>query len=269
MNAWVSACRPRTLPAAIAPVAVGTACAAIDGGARPGIAAAALAGAVLIQIGTNLINDAGDFLRGADAVRTGEPRACAARGGAAPSRRNAPPPTEFLPGAAGATAITAKAPMPPVDTPPTASATPSAAKPALNENLLMTAHRSGHYKHLMAAVKATGLAETLDGQGPYTVFAPNDRAFDKLAKNELADLLKRESKARLTAILKLHVVAGHVRSGASGNQPALLQSLQGEQLAFDTAQGLRVNKARVVERDIEASNGVIHAIDTVLMPATR
>lgn len=143
----------------------------------------------------------------------------------------------------------------------------SPAKTDPQENLLMTAHRSGHFKYLMAAVKATGLAETLDGAGPYTMFAPNDRAFDKLAKNELADLLKPESKARLTAILLLHVVSGHVRSGASGDKPAQLQSLQGEQLDIDTAQGLRVNKARVVERDIEATNGVIHAIDTVLMPA--
>lgn len=153
-------------------------------------------------------------------------------------------------------------------TPVTTTATASPGDTAVNENLLMTVHRSGHFKRLMAAIKATGLGELLDGTGPYTVFAPNDRAFDKLAKNELDDLFKPENKARLTAILKLHVVCGHVRSGASGNKPGSLLSLQGEHLAVDTAQGLRVNKARVVERDIQASNGVIHVIDAVLMPAT-
>lgn len=135
------------------------------------------------------------------------------------------------------------------------------------ENLLATAHRSGHFKHLMAAVKATGLAETLDGEGPYTLFAPNDRAFDRLARNELADLLKPENKARLAAILKLHVVPGHVATAAAGEQPSVLATLQGEPLSLDAAHGLRVNKARIVERDIQASNGVLHAIDTVLMPS--
>lgn len=134
------------------------------------------------------------------------------------------------------------------------------------ENLLATAHRSGHFKHLMAAVKAAGLADTLDGEGPYTVFAPNDKAFDRLARNELADLLKPESQARLADILKLHVVPGHVAAAASAEQPTMLTTLQGETLSLDAAHGLRVNKARVVERDIQASNGVLHAIDTVLMP---
>ncbi|KQV60862.1 hypothetical protein ASC95_05395 [Pelomonas sp. Root1217] len=141
-------------------------------------------------------------------------------------------------------------------------------KAALQDNLLATLHRTGHFKHLMAAVKATGLADMLDGAGPYTFFAPNDKAFDRLARNELVDLLKPESKARLTAILLLHVVAGHVKAAAAGSQPATLKSLQGEDLAIDmTPAGLRVNKARAVERDIEATNGVIHVIDTVLMPA--
>ncbi len=137
------------------------------------------------------------------------------------------------------------------------------------ENLLDTAHRSGHFKHLMAAVRAAGLNETLDGKGPYTVFAPNDKAFDRLARNELADLLKPESKARLAAILKLHVVPGHVAASAAAEQPTVLDTLQGETLSLHMEHGLRVNKARVVERDILATNGVIHAIDTVLMPFAR
>ena len=143
--------------------------------------------------------------------------------------------------------------------------TPSG-KGSERDNLLDTAHRTGHFKHLMAAIRATDLGDILNGAGPYTVFAPNDTAFGKLARNVLGDLLKPESKARLTAILLLHVVSGHVRSAVPGDQPSTLSSLQGESLNMNTAQGLRVNKARIVERDIQASNGVIHAIDTVLMP---
>lgn len=135
------------------------------------------------------------------------------------------------------------------------------------ENLLATMHRTGHFKHLMAAVRATGLATTLDAAGPYTLFAPNDYAFGKLPNNVLTDLLKPENTARLTAILKLHVVSGHVMSAVAGEAPTSLRSLQGEELAINTAQGLRVSNARIVERDMEASNGVIHAIDTVLIPA--
>ena len=149
----------------------------------------------------------------------------------------------------------------------TSPATLSPSRTALQENLMDTAHRTGHFKLLMAAIKATGMADTFNGAGPYTLFAPNDTAFGKLPKNVLADLLKPEGKARLTAILKLHVVSGHVKAAASGAEASTLMSLQGEGLTVNTAQGLRVNGARIVERDIEASNGLLHAIDTVLMPA--
>lgn len=147
------------------------------------------------------------------------------------------------------------------------SAMPS--KPALQENLLSTIHRTGHFKHLMAAVKAAGLGDALNGEGPFTLFAPNDRAFDRIAASELADLLKPESQARLAALLNLHVVSGLVTMAVPPGEPFALQSLQGESLNVDTSQRLTVNKARVVERDIQASNGVIHVIDTVLMPASR
>ena len=136
------------------------------------------------------------------------------------------------------------------------------------DDLLFAAHRSGHFKHLMAAVKAAGLTDMLNGEGPYTLFAPNDKAFERLARGVLVDLLKPESRAKLVAILKLHVVNGRIWAGASGDKPVALASLQGEALTLDAVHGLRVNKARIVERDIEASNGVIHEIDTVLMPAS-
>lgn len=150
-----------------------------------------------------------------------------------------------------------------------ATASVPAGLAAPRETLLDTAHRSGHFKRLVAAIKSTGLADMLDGPGPFTLFAPNDGAFDRLARNELADLLKPESRARLTAILKLHVVPGHVPASAADERPLALPTLQGEDLSLDAVQGrVRVNKARVVERDIQASNGVMHAIDAVLMPAS-
>lgn len=151
--------------------------------------------------------------------------------------------------------FTAASPAPP---PPTAPL----------ENLMDTLHRTGHFKHLIAAIKATGLTSPFNASGPHTLFAPNDFAFGKLAKEVLIDLYKPEGKARLTAILRLHLVPRRVKAAAAGDAPAPLKSLQGDELAMNTAQGLRVNEARIVERDLEASNGLIHVIDTVLMPAS-
>jgi len=149
----------------------------------------------------------------------------------------------------------------------TANAT-SIAIPRQNprEDLLFTAHRTGHFRHLTAAIKQAGLNDVLTGVGPYTVFAPNDKAFDRLARNALADLLKPENQTRLAALLMLHMVAGHVGAALPGGKAVTLASLGGEDLTLDTVHGLRVNRARVVEADIEASNGVIHEIDTVLFP---
>lgn len=147
------------------------------------------------------------------------------------------------------------------------TATPHPAQAQLSDNLMDAAHRSGHFKHLMAAIRATGLGELLTGVGPFTLYVPNDKAFDRLARNELTDLLKPESKAKLTALLKLHIVPGLVRAPLAGDAPRLLTSLQGDALTVDTAQGLRVNGARLIERDIEATNGILHGIDTVLRPA--
>lgn len=134
------------------------------------------------------------------------------------------------------------------------------------EDLLFTAHRTGHFRHLTAAIKAAGLNDVLTGVGLFTVFAPNDKAFDRLARNMLADLLKPENKTRLAALLMLHMVAGHVRAATPGGKAVTLASLAGEELTLDAVHGLRVNRARIVEPDIEASNGVIHEIDTVLTP---
>jgi len=150
----------------------------------------------------------------------------------------------------------------------TASVIPSLAPlrpspPAPLENLMDTLHRTGHFKYLIAAIKASGLSSPFNASGPYTVFAPNDTAFGKLAKEALVELFKPESKARLTAILRLHLVSRRVMTVLS----TPMKSLQGEDLVVTSARGLRVNEAAIVERDLEASNGVIHVIDTVLMPA--
>lgn len=161
-----------------------------------------------------------------------------------------------------ATAATTAAPT----TATAAAATANPRPPVLQENLLDTLHRTGHFKYLMAAVNAAGLTETLNGPGPYTLFAPNDQAFGKLAKDVVTDLFKPESKARLTDLVLLHAVPGDFRAAAYSARPTTLRTLQGEDLSINTAQGLRVNGARIVERDMEATNGVFHAIDTVLVP---
>jgi uncharacterized surface protein with fasciclin (FAS1) repeats len=119
----------------------------------------------------------------------------------------------------------------------------------------------------MAAIKATGLASPFSASGPYTVFAPNDLAFSKLAKDAVTDLFKPESKALLTALLRLHLVPRLVKTAVFTENTAL-KSLQGQDLCVQMSDGLQVNKARIVEPDLEASNGVIHVIDTVLMPTS-
>jgi len=130
-----------------------------------------------------------------------------------------------------------------------------------------TLHRSGHFKYLIAAINATGLTGPFQAAGPHTVFAPNDCAFGRLAKEVLTDLFKPEAKARLTAVLRLHLVPRRVMAVVAGSGPNVLKSLQGEDLAMDTIQGLRVNEVRIVQSDLQASNGVIHVIDMLLMPA--
>lgn len=129
-----------------------------------------------------------------------------------------------------------------------------------------TLHRTGHFKYLMAAIEATGLKSPFNAAGPHTVFAPNDYAFGKLAKPVLAELFEPENRARLAAVLRLHLVPRRVDPATSDDRPVSCKSLQGEHLALTTADGLKVNNVRVVERDLQASNGVIYVIDTVLMP---
>lgn len=125
---------------------------------------------------------------------------------------------------------------------------------------------AGHFNTLVAAVKAAGLADTLKGPGPFTVFAPTDEAFAKLPAGTLESLLQPENREKLRKILTYHVVAGNVMA----KDVVKLQSaktVEGGNLTITVAGGgVMVNDAHVLKTDITASNGVIHVIDTVLLP---
>ena len=129
--------------------------------------------------------------------------------------------------------------------------------------IVQTAINAGTFKTLVAAVEAAGLVDTLNGDGPFTVFAPSDEAFAKLPAGTVEGLLA--DKAALTKILTYHVVTGKVMSSAV-HDGADAVTVQGESVHFTTSNGVMVDNAHVVTPDIECSNGVIHVIDTVLMP---
>jgi uncharacterized surface protein with fasciclin (FAS1) repeats len=125
---------------------------------------------------------------------------------------------------------------------------------------------AGSFTTLVAAVKAAGLAETLSGKGPFTVFAPTDAAFAKLPAGTVDSLLKPENKDKLRAILLYHVVSGDVKA-ADLTDGESVKTVGGGTLTIHIASGaVTVNDADVVKADIPASNGVIHVIDTVLLP---
>jgi len=134
------------------------------------------------------------------------------------------------------------------------------------EDIVATAVNNGSFKTLAAALQAAGLVEALQGDGPFTVFAPTDEAFAKLPKGTVESLLKPENKDKLTAVLTYHVVAGRVyaKDAAAAEAAATLQGSK-VRLAIKNGQ-LMVNDAKVVISDLETSNGVIHVIDSVLLP---
>jgi uncharacterized surface protein with fasciclin (FAS1) repeats len=135
-------------------------------------------------------------------------------------------------------------------------------------DIVDTAVAAGSFKTLVAAVTAAGLVETLKGKGPFTVFAPNDAAFAKLPEGTVADLVKPENKAKLASILTLHVMAGKVMAADVTGKKLAPASVNGEALHVDGTSGVTVNGAKVVTADIACTNGVIHVIDTVLLPKT-
>jgi uncharacterized surface protein with fasciclin (FAS1) repeats len=137
---------------------------------------------------------------------------------------------------------------------------------AATKDIVDTAVAAGSFKTLAAALQAAGLVETLKGKGPFTVFAPTDAAFAKLPAGTLDNLLKPENKAKLTAILTYHVVPGEVMA-AQASKLTSAKTVNGEALMIHATGGkVMINNATVTTADIVSTNGVIHVIDTVLLP---
>ncbi len=138
-----------------------------------------------------------------------------------------------------------------------------------SKDIVDTAVAAGQFTILAKALQAAGLVETLKGKGKFTVFAPTDEAFAKLPAGTLESLLKPENKEKLKAILLYHVVSGKVEAKdvvkLNGQD---VKTVQGGTVKIDTSNGVKVNSSNVVKADVNASNGVIHVIDTVLIPAS-
>ena len=134
-------------------------------------------------------------------------------------------------------------------------------------DIVETAIAAGNFSTLAKALTAAGLIDTLKGNGPFTVFAPTDDAFAKLPQQTLSDLLKPENKEKLVAVLTYHVVPGKVTASDVANISQAI-TVQGQSLKVDTKDGVKINDAKVIAANVEASNGVIHIIDSVLLPST-
>lgn len=135
-----------------------------------------------------------------------------------------------------------------------------------SKDIVDTAVGAGSFTTLVAAVQAAGLVDTLKGEGPFTVFAPTDAAFAALPAGTVEDLLKPENKDKLTAILTYHVVPGKVMS-TDLSEGLKAATVQGSEVTITLEGGPKVNGATISGPDVEASNGVIHVIDAVIMPA--
>jgi uncharacterized surface protein with fasciclin (FAS1) repeats len=133
----------------------------------------------------------------------------------------------------------------------------------MQKDIVDTAVSAGEFDTLVTAVKEAGLVETLKGDGPFTVFAPTDEAFARIPEADLKALLA--DKEKLTRVLTYHVVPGKVMAADVAGMSAA-RTVEGGSLEISTSSGVRVDDATVVKTDIETSNGVIHVIDTVLMP---
>jgi uncharacterized surface protein with fasciclin (FAS1) repeats len=137
---------------------------------------------------------------------------------------------------------------------------------AQNKDIVDTAVSNGSFKTLAAALQAAGLVETLKGDGPFTVFAPTDEAFAKLPAGTVENLLKPENREKLKAVLTYHVVPGKV-TAAQVTKLKSAKTVQGSEVTITASGGkVKVDDATVVKADVMASNGVIHVIDTVILP---
>ena len=147
------------------------------------------------------------------------------------------------------------------------------AETQMKKDIVETAVQAGSFKTLVTAVTTAGLADALKSPGPFTVFAPSDAAFEALPRGTVEGLLANVPK--LTAVLKYHVVPGKVRAAdvlkMTNNGPAQVNTLQGQSVTLKTqgilSKSVYVNEAKVVQADIEATNGIIHVIDKVILPS--
>jgi uncharacterized surface protein with fasciclin (FAS1) repeats len=142
-------------------------------------------------------------------------------------------------------------------------AAPAAVRAGQSKDIVDTAVAAGSFKTLATALQAAGLVETLKGKGPFTVFAPTDEAFAKIPKADLDALIA--DKAKLTKVLTYHVVAGKVMASDVVKLKDA-KTVEGQLVKIDTSHGVMINNAKVIKADVEASNGVIHVIDTVILP---
>jgi uncharacterized surface protein with fasciclin (FAS1) repeats len=141
------------------------------------------------------------------------------------------------------------------------------AEHAKQKDIVDTAVASGDFQTLVAAAQAAGLVETLQGEGPFTVFAPTDEAFAKLPEGTVEDLLKEENRETLIAILTYHVVAGRI-TAAQVVELDKATTVEGSDITIQVKDGaVMVDQATVVMADVDASNGVIHVIDSVMIPS--
>jgi uncharacterized surface protein with fasciclin (FAS1) repeats len=134
-------------------------------------------------------------------------------------------------------------------------------------DIVDTAVSAGSFDTLVAAVQAAGLVETLKGTGPFTVFAPTDDAFEKLPAGTVESLLMAENKDKLVSILTYHVISGKVMSADIAGKTMKAKSVEGSEISVDATHGVKVDEANVVTADIMCTNGVIHVIDSVIMPS--
>jgi uncharacterized surface protein with fasciclin (FAS1) repeats len=144
--------------------------------------------------------------------------------------------------------------------------TANAGNYGMKKDIVDVAVSAGSFNTLAAALKAAELVTTLKGEGPFTVFAPTDEAFAKLPTGTLESLLKPENKAKLQAILTYHVLSGKVASGDIAGKKFSVKTVQGTNANIDATNGVMIDNAKVIKADIQASNGVIHAINAVIMP---
>ena len=149
-----------------------------------------------------------------------------------------------------------------------ASMTAPAFAGGMKKDIVDTAVSAGSFGTLVAAVQAAGLVDTLKGDGPFTVFAPTDEAFAALPEGTVENLLKPENKEQLIAILTYHVVSGKVMSGDIAGKAMDVTTVNGAMAKVDATNGVMIDAATVVAADVEASNGVIHVIDQVILPSS-